>query len=64
MPDPAEVAGDEASKRRAFAEALQLVSRRIDLMLALPMEKLERFALEGRLRAIGREGVESVASEP
>jgi arsenate reductase len=52
MEDPASVEGDEETKRRAFREALQLISRRIDLMLALP-EKLERLALQERLRVIG-----------
>jgi arsenate reductase len=55
MEDPAAVEGDDEAKRRAFREALQLISRRIDLMLALPVEKLERLALQERLRAIGAE---------
>jgi arsenate reductase len=53
MPDPAAVEGDERVRRAAFAEALALVSRRIDLLLALPFEKVERMALEARVRAIG-----------
>src|ERR687893_377056 len=55
MEDPASVEGDEDTKRQAFREALQLISRRIDLMLALPAEKLERLVLQERLRAIGAE---------
>jgi protein-tyrosine-phosphatase len=54
MEDPAEVEGADAEKRQAFLVARQLIARRIDLMLALPIEKLERFALEQQLRAIGR----------
>jgi arsenate reductase len=53
MEDPAAVEGDGAAKRRAFRQALQLISRRIDLMLALPVEKLQRLALQERLRGIG-----------
>jgi len=53
MEDPAAVQGDDEVKRRAFRDALQLISRRIDLMLALPINKLERLALQQRLRAIG-----------
>jgi arsenate reductase (thioredoxin) len=53
--DPACVEGDEDTKRKAFREALQLISRRIDLMLALPAEKLERLVLQERLSAIGAE---------
>jgi arsenate reductase (thioredoxin) len=55
MPDPAEVVGDEATRLKAFRAALLLIRRRIELMLALPLEKLERMALEARLRAIGSE---------
>jgi protein-tyrosine-phosphatase len=55
MPDPAEVVGDEAIRRAAFREALLLIRRRIELLLALPFEKLERMALEARVRAIGTE---------
>lgn len=53
MEDPAAVEGDDETRRRAFRGALQLISRRIDLMLALPFEKLERLALQEQLRAIG-----------
>jgi arsenate reductase len=52
MPDPAGVDGDEATRRAAFRDAFLLISRRIDLLLALPLDKLERLALEARVRAI------------
>ncbi len=55
MEDPALVEGSDETRRRAFRDALQLISRRIDLMLSLPSEKLERPALQERLRAIGME---------
>ena len=50
MEDPAEVQGTDEAKARAFAAARVLLSRRIDLMLALPIEKLERLTLG---RALG-----------
>jgi protein-tyrosine-phosphatase len=53
MPDPAAVVGHDATKRRAFDTALQLISRRLDLMLALPAASLERMVLEQRVREIG-----------
>lgn len=56
MPDPAEVQGDDAVKRAAFKDAFQVLNRRIDLLLALPFEKLARWALEARVRAIGETG--------
>jgi protein-tyrosine-phosphatase len=55
MEDPAEVTGTAEEKARAFDGALRLIARRIDLLLALPVEKLERLAAESRVRAIGAE---------
>jgi protein-tyrosine-phosphatase len=56
MPDPAEVSGTETAQQRAFDETLVLVSRRIDLLLALPIDKLERLALQKRVNEIGGAG--------
>ena len=53
MPDPASVEGDHATRRAAFVNALTLINRRIDLLLALPLDKLERLAFEARVTAIG-----------
>src|SRR5437016_8783773 len=53
MPDPADVAGDEAKKRKAFEAAVLSLRRRIDLLVALPNGKFARPALESRLRATG-----------
>lgn len=52
MEDPAEVEGTDAEKAQAFAAARVLIGRRIDLMLALPIEKLERLTLGKRLEDI------------
>jgi arsenate reductase len=53
MPDPADAIGDDATRRGAFQNAYLLLSRRIELLLALPLDKLQRLALEARVRAIG-----------
>ena len=55
MPDPAAVAGSEDARIQAFRDTVHYLSRRIDLLLALPIEKLERMALEMRVRAIAAE---------
>jgi protein-tyrosine-phosphatase len=55
MPDPAEVGGKDDVKRAAFRDTFVTLSRRIDLFLALPVEKLERLALERRVKEIGTE---------
>jgi protein-tyrosine-phosphatase len=56
MPDPAEVVGDADAKRKAFRDAFFLISRRIDLLLALPFRSLEKLALQARVEAIGGQG--------
>jgi arsenate reductase len=54
MPDPALVEGTDEEKRRAFDDTLLTISRRLDLLLALPIDKLSRLALEHRVKDIGR----------
>jgi arsenate reductase len=53
MPDPAAVTGDPETRRSAFRDAFVLLGRRIDLLLALPLERLERMAMEAKMKAIG-----------
>jgi arsenate reductase (thioredoxin) len=57
LPDPAAVEGDDSVKHAAFLNAFTLIHRRIDLLLALPVEKLERLALEAQMQAIGEAGL-------
>ncbi len=57
MPDPAEVVGDEATRRAAFRDAFGLLKRRVELLLALPLGTPERPALEAQVRAIGGQEV-------
>jgi len=54
--DPAAVEGDEDTRKRAFVAAYATLRRRIELLLALPMEKLDRLAAQARLREIGQVG--------
>jgi protein-tyrosine-phosphatase len=54
MPDPAEMTGNPAAVEKAFRDCAGVLSRRIDLMLALPLEKLEALALEQSLTEIAR----------
>jgi len=54
IPDPAAVQGSDEDKRRAFLLAFRTLSTRINLMLNLPLEKLDRIALTRRLEEIGR----------
>jgi arsenate reductase len=53
FPDPAAVEGDEAAKQRAFAQVAHQLRTRIQLLLNLPVDGIDRLALQDRLRAIG-----------
>ena len=52
--DPAAVEGDEDTRRHAYMKAFTALRRRVELLLALPVEKLDRLVMEQKLRAIGR----------
>ncbi|HEY7634306.1 MAG TPA: arsenate reductase ArsC [Gemmatimonadales bacterium] len=52
MPDPAAVTGPKSAKRRAFEDAVLVLSRRLDLLLALPLEKLSKLSLQHALSQI------------
>ena len=54
IPDPAAALGSEAEIALAFKDAYRMLNRRIELFLALPIEKLDRLVLTTRLKAIGR----------
>ena len=53
MPDPAEVTGTDHDKRRAFDETVRVINRRLDLLLALPIDHVDRMLLGERMAAIG-----------
>lgn len=53
IPDPAHVEGDEA-RRAAFSKAAEQLTRRIQLFLSLPIEKLDAHTLKEKLAEIGQ----------
>lgn len=55
FPDPAAVEGSDDDKRVAFVRTLHQIRNRVQLFLALPVDTLDRMALESRVRAIGKE---------
>jgi arsenate reductase len=57
FPDPAGVQGTDDDKRAAFARTFHQIRNRVQLLLALPVEALDRLALEGKIRAIGKESL-------
>src|SRR5687768_15443205 len=54
VPDPAAVEGSDADKRRAFRDAANVLRRRIELFLALPLDKLDAPRLQAEMKEIGR----------
>ena len=64
VPDPAAVVGTEAQRRRAFREAHVMLENRIKLLLALPIEKLDRMAVKRNVVDIGRHGAASKLELP
>ncbi|MGB9408191.1 MAG: arsenate reductase ArsC [Terracidiphilus sp.] len=55
FPDPAAVVGTDEMKRAAFAQTLRQMRTRVQLFMSLPLETLDRMAIESRMRAIGKQ---------
>jgi protein-tyrosine-phosphatase len=53
VPDPAAVEGTDDAKARAFYDTAVVLKRRIELLLALPIARLDRLAIQGAVRDIG-----------
>ena len=55
IPDPAAVQGSDEVKRKAFRDALMVLSRRIESSTAPPLEKLDKLAIQRQINTIGVE---------
>jgi arsenate reductase (thioredoxin) len=53
IPDPAAFEGSEVEQRLAFADALRMLTNRINIFVSLPIKKLSGLALQKQLNAIG-----------
>ncbi|GAB1575734.1 arsenate reductase ArsC [Bordetella petrii] len=54
VPDPAAAAGTQEERLKAFQDAALALKRRIELFLALPLERLDGMSLQQQLRDIGK----------
>ena len=54
--DPAAVSGSPEQVARAFREAFEILRRRIELFVNLPVASLDRMSLKKRLDDIGKSG--------
>ena len=55
MPDPAAVEGSDEAKAQAFHSAAVTMKRRLELMLALPMQSLDQLSLQREIQGIGEQ---------
>jgi arsenate reductase len=55
IPDPAAVDASAEDKRAAFRKAASMLHRRIELLVSLPVDKLDAMAIETHLRRIGKQ---------
>lgn len=59
--DPAEATGTDEQKRQVFRRIFSEIQTRINLFLALPLDKLSRLELEKKVRALGHNGDEEIS---
>ncbi|AJX95757.1 arsenate reductase ArsC [Burkholderia pseudomallei] len=55
VPDPADVEGSDEKKLQAMHDVALTLKRRIDLLLSLPLTKLDNVALQKSVREIGQQ---------
>ena len=55
LSDPAAMEGTDEQKRKAFRDTLMVLRRRIEIFVSLPLDKLDRMAIQKRVKEIGRE---------
>jgi arsenate reductase len=64
VPDPAAATGNEAQVRLAFADALRMLTNRINIFVSLPLKSLDQLTLQKRLESIGKIKDEDAGNSP
>jgi arsenate reductase len=59
IPDPAAVTGPEEVRRKAFFTAYSQLANRLSILVNLPLNSLDRLALQKQLDEIGKIGTET-----
>ncbi|HUL41989.1 MAG TPA: arsenate reductase ArsC [Burkholderiales bacterium] len=54
QPDPSAVDGTDKQKQRAFAQAFDALRNRISIFVSLPLDKLDRLAIQKKIDEIGK----------
>ncbi len=52
FPDPSQMTGSDDAKRKAFMDVAAGLQKRIELLAALPLEKLDQLSLQSELRKL------------
>jgi arsenate reductase len=55
FPDPAAVVGTDEEKRAAFTQIFHQMRNRVQLFLSLPLDTLDRMAIENHMKVIGKQ---------
>ena len=50
--DPSQVTGSDDAKRKAFMDVASGLQKRIDMLAALPLEKLDAMSMQSELRKL------------
>ena len=58
FPDPAAFVGPDVEKRALFADVFRQIENRIKLFAALPLERLDRLAIQREVRSMGERSLE------
>ncbi len=53
-PDPAAVQGSDEEKQVAFEQTMRAIKQRLDIFVSLPLDKLDRLALQRETRALAQ----------
>jgi protein-tyrosine-phosphatase len=54
FPDPSQVSGSDEDKRRAFRDVMNGLKKRIDMLGALPLEKLDAMSIQNELKKLAK----------
>jgi arsenate reductase len=54
MPDPAAATGTEAEVRLAFADAMRMLTNRINIFISLPLRSLDQLSLQKQIDQVGK----------
>ncbi len=54
FPDPSQVSGSDEDKRRAFRDVMIGLKKRIDMLVDLPLEKLDALSIQNELKKLAK----------